>query len=93
MRANRRDANDQDLTRLARQCGAVVLKMKPGQGFDLLVCHRGRVLILEIKDGKKPPSARKLTDQEQEVKSLCESRGVSYHVVSTEAELLKLLQV
>jgi hypothetical protein len=36
-----------------------------GQGKpDLLVGFRGRNVLLEVKDGAKPPSRRKLTDDE-----------------------------
>jgi len=31
---------------------------------DLLVAFRGRLLFLEVKDGKKRPSARRLTEDE-----------------------------
>lgn len=38
-----------------------------GRGFpDLVVGVRGRNLLLEVKDGKKPPSARRLTAPEQD---------------------------
>lgn len=29
---------------------------------DIMVASRGRIILLEIKDGNKPPSERKLTD-------------------------------
>ncbi len=89
--ADRRDANDSALTKIARQCGALVVKMRPGQGCDLLIVHRGRVLIVEIKDGAKPHSARKLTKQEQGLKDQCEYRGVPYYIVESEEDLLRLL--
>ena len=38
-----------------------------GQGCpDFLVGYRGRNQLFEIKDGSRPPSARKLTDDEQD---------------------------
>jgi hypothetical protein len=33
---------------------------------DLLVGRHGRLMLFEIKDGKKPPSARELTEKERE---------------------------
>jgi hypothetical protein len=38
-----------------------------GGGFpDAVAAFRGRLVLLEIKDGRKPPSARKLTENEAE---------------------------
>jgi hypothetical protein len=38
-----------------------------GQGFpDLVVSFRGRNILIEIKDGSKPPSARRLTPDQKE---------------------------
>ena len=89
--APRKDANDAALTKLARQCGAYVIHAEPGQGFDWLLFHRGRVLIVEIKDGTKPASHRQLTRQEQEVQSICQAHRVPYNILLDEQELLALL--
>lgn len=49
------------------------VSMYPGLGFDLIVTTMddggGPVWFLEVKDGDKPPSARKLTDSELEAKA------------------------
>ena len=47
--------------------GASVLHLHQlGQGVpDLLVGFRGREYLLELKDGSKPPSKRKLTPDEE----------------------------
>lgn len=38
-----------------------------GKGFpDIVVGYRGKNYLMEIKDGAKPPSKRKLTKPEQE---------------------------
>ncbi|MHC4753292.1 MAG: hypothetical protein ACYTFW_25940 [Planctomycetota bacterium] len=38
-----------------------------GNGFpDIVVGYRGRNYLIEIKDGSKPPSKRKLTSDERE---------------------------
>ncbi len=93
MRADRRDANEKPLLRIARQCGAWLIKQPPGAGFDYLMIYRGGIYIIEFKDGSKPPSARKLTASEQELKEQCEARNVPYHVIENEEEFLKLLGV
>lgn len=67
-RAAKVDANQAEIVAALRQIGASVQPLHAvGQGCpDLLVGWRGMVSLLEIKDGSKPPSARKLTpDQEK----------------------------
>jgi hypothetical protein len=66
-RAARVDANHQMIVGGLRACGATVQSLAPvGAGCpDLLVGHRGRNLLLEIKDGRRPPSERKLTPDQQ----------------------------
>ncbi len=67
-RAGKRDANHAQIRTALRDVGCSVLDLgNVGEGcLDLLVATpRGRTLLMEIKDGTKPPSARKLTpDQE-----------------------------
>lgn len=89
--AARKDANDAALTALARKLGAFVLHQEPGAGFDWLLFHRGRVLIVEIKDGTKMPSQRQLTETEKTCQSMCKVHGVKYHIVRGENDLLTLL--
>ena len=68
MRRNAKvDANQREIVAALRRAGASVQSLAPvGKGVpDLLVGFRGRNVLLEVKDGQKPPSARKLTDDEQ----------------------------
>jgi hypothetical protein len=62
-RAAKVDANQADIVAALRKIGASVQPLHSvGQGCpDLLVGWRGMNTVLEVKDGKKPPSARKLT--------------------------------
>lgn len=62
-RAAKKDANHPEIVRGLRQAGCHVLDLGAvGDGCpDLLVKRAGRLLLMEIKDGKKPPSARALT--------------------------------
>ncbi len=67
-RAARTDDNQAGIVSALRKCGATVQSLAAvGAGVpDLLVGFRGWTLLLEVKDGSKPPSARKLTpDQER----------------------------
>jgi hypothetical protein len=65
-RAAKVDANQADIVAALRKIGASVQPLHSvGQGCpDILVGWRGMNTILEIKDGRKPPSARKLTDDQ-----------------------------
>ena len=64
--AARVDANQPKIVQALRQIGATVQHLyMVGDGCpDLLVGFRGINYVLEIKDGDKPPSKRKLTDDE-----------------------------
>lgn len=63
----RRDANHQDIREGLRKAGYLVLDLGAvGRGCpDLLVAGHGRMVLLEVKDGSKPPSARRLTPDEE----------------------------
>ena len=67
MRARRTDSNHAEIMAAFRKCGyAVHDTSRLGGGFPDLVVHRETILLVEVKDGRKPPSARKLTDNELE---------------------------
>lgn len=67
MRARRTDANQVAVVKALRAIGcSVAVTSALGAGFpDIVVALRGRTVLMEIKDGDKPPSARKLTPDEQ----------------------------
>lgn len=66
-RAPRTDANQGAIVAALRKVGASVCIISGvGEGCPDLIVGRGSVnYLLEVKDGSKPPSARKLTDDEQ----------------------------
>jgi hypothetical protein len=66
-RAARVDANHKQIVDWFRQCRFQVLDLsRVGQGCpDLLISMSGHTALVEIKDGNKPPSGRKLTPDEQ----------------------------
>ena len=66
-RASKPDANQAALVRYARGLGISVLIVAelPSGALDLVVGAFGRDGRVEVKDGSKPPSARKLTEAEQ----------------------------
>lgn len=65
-RVARRDDNHAEVVKALRQLGCTVQDLAAvGSGCpDILVGFRGKNLALEIKDGKKPPSARTLTPEQ-----------------------------
>jgi hypothetical protein len=67
-RASKTDRNQPDVIAAFRKCGATVQPLHSvGQGCpDLLIGYRGRNLLVEVKDGDLPPSARKLTPAQEE---------------------------
>lgn len=65
-RAARVDKNQVLIVKALRACGATVRIITQGDGIpDLLVGYRGHTILMEVKDGNKPPSARQLTTAEQ----------------------------
>ena len=60
------DRNQPEIVTALRKAGATVTPThSAGQGFpDLTVGYRGVTYLLEVKDGNKPPSKRKLTDDQ-----------------------------
>lgn len=90
-RAAKVDANSEQIVSALRAMGATVRIVTQGNGLpDLLVGYRGYTLLLEIKDGRKPPSARKLTEAEQ--KFFDEWRGGLLAVVNSVDEAIALLK-
>ena len=75
MKRGRIDANQPDLVAFARQLGMSVSIVAglPGE-LDLIVGANGIDQRVEVKDGSKPPSARKLTDAEKKLFSTWNGR-------------------
>ena len=65
-RAAKTDANQDQVVEALRVAGATVQSLAAvGQGVpDLLVGFQGKTLLMEVKDGRKPPSARRLTEDQ-----------------------------
>lgn len=66
MRAKRIDDNQNLIVKQLRQLGySVYITSMVGNGFpDLVIGKRNKNYLVELKDGSKPLSARKLTDAE-----------------------------
>lgn len=83
-RAARTDANHAEIVAALRAVGATVRSLAAvGSGVpDLLVGFRGTNVLLEVKDGRKPPSARKLTPDEERFLATWRGRAVVVESVS-----------
>lgn len=66
--AKRIDDNQHEIVNIMRKLGASVLILSEmGKGCpDIAVGISGKTYLVEIKDGKKFPSAQRLTDKEKE---------------------------
>jgi hypothetical protein len=92
MRAAKVDRNQSEIVTALRAVGCRVqlLHMVGGGCPDLIVAFRGGLLFLECKDGKLPPSARKLTPEQVEWHDLWRDYVV---VVSSVKEALEAVGV
>ena len=89
--AARIDANQEQIVSALRAMGATVRIVTQGNGLpDLLVGFRGVTILMEVKDGQKVPSARKLTPAEQ--KFFEEWRGGIVAIVNSVDEAIDLLK-
>lgn len=89
--ANKIDANQNAIVKGLRGAGAFVRIISQGDGIpDLLVAYKGYTILMEVKDGDKPPSARKLTEAEQ--KFFDEWTGGMLVIVNSVEEALEILK-
>ena len=65
-RAAKIDSNQTEIIQALRDMGATVQSLAAvGGGVpDLLVAYRSALFLMEVKDGAKPPSGRKLTQDQ-----------------------------
>lgn len=87
-RAARRDDNEQEIVKALRKAGAFVAYIDTP--CDLIVGYQTKTILLEVKDGSKPPSARKLTPNEQ--KFFDEWTGGPLFIVTCVDEALATLE-
>jgi len=84
------DDNQADIVKYLRSLGASVRSIAAvGKGVpDLIVGYRGVNYLVEVKDGSKSPSQRKLTPKEQEFHD--EWRG-TVHIVESNDDAYDML--
>jgi hypothetical protein len=88
-RAARTDANKKGIVKSLREAGASVYDLK--MPVDLLVGFEGKTCLVEIKDGSKPPSARKKTDAQ--IKFWDEWTGGPLVLVTDVESALRMLRI
>jgi hypothetical protein len=84
------DANQPEIVAALRGVGAAVQPLHTvGKGCpDLLVSHRMTNYLIEIKDGSKVPSARRLT---QDQLDWHDAWRAPVHIVETVADALRVI--
>ena len=90
-RASKIDANQNELVEVIRAMGGTVQSLASvGKGCpDLLVGWRKKNLLIEVKDGSKPPSDQVLTPDQKRWHSTWNGK---VHLVKTLDDLLVLLK-
>ena len=93
MTRKKRDANHGELRQAARVLGAVWIDTCGDQsiGFDALLAYRGELVAVEVKDGRLPPSERRLTPSEQARADELDSVGVRLVVLKSVDELVEFM--
>lgn len=84
------DTNQAAVVSVLRQMGCSVLSLANlGKGVpDLLVSRCGKLILVEVKDGEKSPSGRKLTPDQCEFKMKWNSE---IYIVTSEKEAVDLV--
>ena len=92
-RAANIDANQAQIVAALRQVGALVQHLHTVGGGcpDLLVGFRRRLVLLEVKDGSRKPSDRKLTEAEQKFHALWRAAGLPVFVVENVEQALEAI--
>lgn len=88
----KKDANHTEIIHTLRQRGWFVISTA-GQGFgcpDAFAARGGRLVAIEIKDGSKVPSARKLTPDEQRVHDAFAGKGCPVVILESVEDAISL---
>lgn len=91
--AARVDDNHSEIVRALERVGVYVIDCSHvGSGFpDLLCAYRGRWTLVEVKDGAKSASRRKLTPAQTIFYAEAMAKGCKVHVVENVEQAVRLL--
>lgn len=88
---HRKDRNHTEIERGLEAAGWGFLDLsQSGLSIDGIAVKENRFVVLEIKDGRLPPSARKLSPKEEKRHQWFKSHGVHVHTVTCVADLASL---
>lgn len=89
--ARKVDDNQGEIVSALEAIGVGVVKTSSiGEFCDLVTAYRGVWRLLEVKDGSKPPSRRKLTPAQVTLHALAQAHGCTVYVVETVDEALRI---
>jgi len=90
--AARTDANHAEIRQALRDIGVGVHDTSSaGKGLpDLLCVKDSRIVLVEVKNGKRPPSARELTVAQKALRATLQAHGSDIAVVTNIGEALAL---
>lgn len=92
-RAAKVDDNHAEIRDAARKLGAYWHDTFQLKGFcDGMMVFRGETIAVEVKDGSKPPSKRRLTQDEETFRDDWTKAGGTYEIVECVGDLLLLLR-
>lgn len=78
------DDNQPEIVKEFRRLGAVAFHVHRLKNFcDLMIVYKGVTVAVEIKDGAKQPSQRKLTEGELKFKADWELNGGKWALIET----------
>ncbi len=92
MSRDKRDANEARLIELWSDAGGIWYPQSRTTGFDGVAIFRGRVLLVEVKDGSQPPSRQSLTPNEQRQRERIEYHGIPYTIWRCVEDVVDALQ-
>ena len=91
---SRIDKNQPEIVKAFRKLGWYVKPVHDvKQMCDILVCKTGRVIAIEIKDGSKPPSKRKLSEGEDAFREAWLNAGGEWLLIESVEDVLKIAPV
>ncbi len=90
-RAARVDDNQKQIVAVFKAASvSVAVTSNQHSGYpDLTIGYLGYNILVEIKDGNKPPSARKLTPKQREFRANWQGE---YRIVTSESDALALIK-
>ena len=93
-RAARTDANHSEIKSALERIGCYVVDCAHvGQGFpDLVIAFRNRWVLLEIKDGAKSKSRRKLTGPQTIFHAEAAAKNCKVHIVTSVDDAIAAVQ-